>query len=55
MEGQNPMSNNIQQSNCDAKLPDGQTICETKKMACQQISDDGEIECSSYCAGKLFK
>ena len=55
MDGQDPNSDYVEQSNCDAKLDTGDTICETRKMACRETSSNGEIECSSYCAGKLSK
>jgi len=50
MDGQDPDSSYIEQSNCDAQLPSGTTICGTKKMACEETSKNGQIECSSYCS-----
>jgi len=50
MDGQDPNSSYIEQSNCNAKLDNGTTICGTKMMACRETSSSGEIECSSYCS-----
>ena len=55
MDGQDPDSSYVEQSNCDAELSNGETICGTKKMACRETSNNGEIECSSFCSGKLSK
>ena len=55
MDGQDPNSSYIEQSNCDAKLSTGDTICGTRMMACRETSRNGEIECSSFCSGKLSK
>ena len=55
MDGQDPNSDYVERSNCDAPLETGLTICGTKMMACRETSSSGEIECSSYCSGKLSK
>ena len=55
MDGQDPNSDYVEQSNCDAVLDTGDTICGTRMMACRETSSNGEIECSSFCSGKLSK
>ena len=52
---QDPNSSYDEKSNCDANLPNGDTICGSLQMACQEISSNGTIECSSFCSGKLSK
>ena len=52
---QDPNSSYDEKSNCNAKLPNGDTICGSLQMACQEISSNGTIECSSFCSGKLSK
>ena len=55
MDGQDPNSSYIEQSNCDAKMSSEDTICGSRMMACRETGRDGEIECSSFCSGKLSK
>ena len=55
MDEQDPNSDYVEQSNCNAQLATGDTICGARMMACREISSNGEIECSSYCSGKLSK
>ena len=55
MDGQDPNSSYIEQSNCDAKMSSGDTICGSRMMACRETDRNGEIECSSFCSGKLSK
>ena len=55
MDGQDPNSSYIEQSNCDATMSSGDTICGSRMMACRETGRNGEIECSSFCSGKLSK
>ena len=55
MDGQDPNSDYVEQSNCNAEMANGETLCGSKKMACQEISPNGTIECSSFCSGNFSK
>lgn len=52
MDGQDPNSSFIAQSNCVAQLSTGDTICGSRMMSCRETSSSGEIECSSYCSAE---